>query len=107
MINEIKKLVKNKARLREWTTTNSTKEQIISNLAVRIAQKEISFNEMDKGLFSQFGTFLGKFLKSGRMQFEAMSGCHDDRIMSLAIGLQAKIDYDVKVTKNFLDVVRL
>lgn len=107
MINEIKKLVKNKTKLREWTTTNASKEQIISNLAVRIAQNQISFNDLDRELFSQFGTFLGKFLKSGRMQFEAMAGCHDDRIMSLAIGLQSKIDYDVKVTKNFLEVVRI
>lgn len=107
MYAEILKLVKNKSRVREWITTNSSKEQIISNLAVKIAQKSIVFNELDKDLFGQFGTFLGQILKSGRMKFEAMAGCHDDRIMSLAIGLQAKIDYDVKVTKNFIDIVRI
>jgi hypothetical protein len=41
------------------------------------------------------------------MQFEAMSGCKDDRIMSLAIALQAKIDYDIKVTKNFIGIVKI
>lgn len=107
MYQEIMKLVKNKSRVREWLTTNSTKEQIVSNLAVRIAQNGISFNEVDRELFSQFGTFLGKFLKSGKMQFEAMSGCKDDRIMSLAIALQAKIDYDIKVTKNFIGIVKI
>ena len=107
MYNEIKKLVKNKSKLREWTTTNATKEQIVSNLAVRIAQNQISFNDLDRELFSQFGTFLGQYLKSGKMKFEAMAGCHDDRIMSLGIALQCKIDYDIKVTKTFFDVVRI
>lgn len=36
-----------------------------------------------------------------------MAGCHDDRIMSLGIALQCKIDYDIKVTKTFFDVVRI
>lgn len=107
MYNEIKKLVKNKSKLREWTTTNATKEQIVSNLAVRIAQNQIFFNDLDRELFSQFGTFLGQYLKSGKMKFEAMAGCHDDRIMSLGIALQCKIDYDIKVTKTFFDVVRI
>lgn len=107
MYNEIKKLVKNKSKLREWTTTNATKEQIVSNLAVRIAKNQISFNDLDRELFSQFGTFLGQYLKSGKMKFEAMAGCHDDRIMSLGIALQCKIDYDIKVTKTFFDVVRI
>jgi len=107
MYNEIEKLVNNKARLRKWETTNSSKEEIVSNLAVKIAQEKISFNEVDKELFSQFGTFLCKFTKTKKMQFEAMSGCHDDRIMSLAIAHQAKIDYDVKITKNFISVVKI
>lgn len=107
MFNEIKKLVKDKSRLREWETTNSSKEEIVSNLAVKIAQEKVSFNEVDRELFSQFGTFLCKFTKTKKMQFEAMSGCHDDRIMSLAIAHQAKIDYDVKVTKNFIGVVKI
>lgn len=107
MYNEIEKLVNNKARLRKWETTNSSKEEIVSNLAVKIAQEKVSFNEVDKELFSQFGTFLCKFTKTKKMQFEAMSGCHDDRIMSLAIAHQAKIDYDVKITKNFISVVKI
>ena len=107
MYNEIEKLVNNKARLRKWETTNSSKEEIVSNLAVKIAQEKISFNEVDRELFSQFGTFLCKFTKTKKMQFEAMSGCHDDRIMSLAIAHQAKIDYDVKITKNFISVVKI
>ena len=107
MYNEIKKLVKDKALLKEWVTSNSSKEQIITNLALRIAQNRISFNEMDNELRSQFGTFICRYTKSRKMQFEALSGHHDDRIMSLAIALQAKLDYDYKYTKTFASVIRI
>lgn len=90
MINEIRKLVKNKSRIAEWTTTNTSKNEIVSNLAIVIANKDIHFNKEDTQLFSQFGTFICKFTKNGRMQFEAMDGKKDDRIMSLAIALECK-----------------
>lgn len=107
MYNEIKKLVKNQQMIKPWETTNSSKEQIITNLALRIAQNRISFDKVDNELFSQFGTFLCKFTKTKKLQFEAMAGCHDDRIMSLAICLQAKVDYDYKYTKTFASVIRI
>lgn len=107
MLNEIEKLVSNKSKLREWTTSNQSKEKAVSSLAMAIANKEIHFNQSDNELYSELGTFIVKYTKTCRMQFEAQSGKHDDRCMSLAIGLQAKQDYDVKVTKTFLEVVRL
>ena len=107
MLNEIQKLVSNKSKLREWSTTNQSKEKAVSSLAMAIANKEIHFNEVDNELYSELGTFIVKYTKTGKMQFEAQSGKHDDRCMSLAIGLQAKQDYDVKVTKSFLEVVRI
>ena len=107
MYNEIKKLAKDVSKLKEWQTSNASKEQIIANLAVTIAQDGISFNEMDKELYSQFGTFLCKLSRTKKLQFEAMSGCHDDRIMSLAIALQAKHDYDYKFTKTFANIIKI
>lgn len=93
MINEIKKLVRHKNKIYEWTTTNSSKEEIVSELAVKIANKEIHFNNEDNGLFAEFGQFIVKYTKTGKMQFEAQSGKHDDRIMSLAIALKCQIDF--------------
>lgn len=107
MLNQIEKLVKKNVKLREWTTTNASKEQIVSNLAMAIANKDIHFNTENKGLFSELGTFIVKYTKTGRMQFEAMGNKHDDRVLSLAIGLQAKIDYDVKYTKTFASVIKI
>ena len=107
MLNEIEKLVSNKSKLREWTTTNQTKESAVSSLAMAIANKNIHFNTIDNELYSELGTFIVKYTKTGKMQFEAQSGKHDDRCMSLAIALQCKQDYDTKVTKEFLSVIRL
>ena len=107
MYNEIKKLVKNKQIIKEWITSNTSKEQIITNLALRIAQNRIFFNDLDTSLRDQFGTFICRISKSRKMQFEALSGHHDDRIMSLAIALQAKLDYDYKYTKTFASVIKI
>lgn len=93
MINEIRKLSSSKFKLHEWTTTNASKEEIVSDLAVKIANKEIHFNNDDKGLFAELGTFIVKYTKTGKMQFEAMAGKKDDRILSLCIALRCKSDF--------------
>lgn len=93
MVAEIKKLVAHKGKIYEWTTTNSSKEDIVSNMAVRIANKEIFFDKNDNGLFAEFGSFVVKYTKSGKMQFEAQSGKHDDRILSACMALQCKEDF--------------
>ena len=107
MLNEIQKLVSNKSKLREWTTTNQTKEKAVSTLAMAIANKEIHFSNEDKELFSELGTFIVKYTKTGHMQFEALAGRHDDRVMALAIALQAKLDHDYKFTKTFATVIKI
>lgn len=101
MINQIKKLVNNKSKLYEWTTTNSSKEDIIGNLAVLVANKTITFN--DNELFSQFGTFICKITKTRKLSFAAQDGKKDDRIMSLAIALKCKDDF--KFNSNFNNFV--
>lgn len=93
IINEVKKLVKHKSKIYEWTTSNSSKEEIISNLAVRIANKDISFNSADTELYSQFGTFVSKISKTKKNIFGAQEGKHDDRIMSLAIANKCREDF--------------
>lgn len=93
MIAEIRKLIFHKSKIYEWTTTNSSKEDIVSNMAVRIANKEIFFDKNDNGLFAEFGSFVVKYTKSGKMQFEAQSGKHDDRILSACMALQCKEDF--------------
>jgi len=104
IINEVKKLVQYKSKIYEWTTTNSSKEEIISNLAVAIANVDIHFNKEDTELFSQFGTFISKISKTKKLTFAAQDGKKDDRIMSLAIALQCKNDFKYvgKNNNNFV-----
>lgn len=92
MINSILDLVKNKSLVTPWTTTNKSKIEILSNLAIKITDKSIHFNNLDKQLFSQFNTFIYKYTKKGNMQLEAASGHKDDKVLSMAIALKAMTD---------------
>lgn len=110
MIGEIKKLVRHKSKIYEWNTSNSSKEEIVSDMAVKIANKEIIFDKNDNGLFAELGSFIVKYTKAGRMQFEAQSGKHDDRILSACIALRCKNDvkYNKMTNNNFINMgVRL
>lgn len=98
MINEITKLVKNKSLIHSWLTNNTSKEEIISNMAVKIAKEDILFNENDKKMYSQLGTFIVKYSKTNKLQFEAQSGHHDDCVMATAIAIQCKEHF--KYDKN-------
>lgn len=90
MINEIKKLVKNKKLLHSFLTTNQSKTDIITELALAIDKNEIWFNKLDTDLYSQFSTFIYKITKTKKISFGAKAGHKDDKIMSLAIALKCK-----------------
>ncbi|NDV83953.1 terminase large subunit domain-containing protein [Bacteroides sp. 51] len=90
MINEIKKLVKNKKLLHSFLTTNQTKTDIITELALAIDRNEVWLNKLDTDLFSQFSTFIYQITKTKKISFGAKAGHKDDRIMSLAIALKCK-----------------
>lgn len=105
IINEVKKQVKNSNRIYEWTTSNSSKEEIISDLAVKIANKEVYFDSKDTELFSQFGTFIAKISKTKKLTFSAQEGKKDDMIMAVAIALKCKKDFGAagSVPVNFVN----
>lgn len=88
--NELQKLIANKYKMHEWETTNTSKERIISNLAIELEQGRMSFDKENTQLYSQFGTFIGTYTKNKHLKLEAKAGFKDDRIMSLAIALEAK-----------------
>lgn len=100
IINEIRKLVKNKNKIREWTTTNSSKEEIVSDLAVKIANKEIMFDKDDTELYDQLGNFVVTISKTRKLTFTGRGNTHDDRVLSLAIALRAKEDFKFNMGTN-------
>lgn len=107
MINEIKKLVRDKGRIREFETTNATKEEIVSEMAVDIANHKVHFQRGDRKLYEELGDFVVTVSKSRKLTFAARGSGHDDRVMSACIAKKAKRDYDSKITKSFANVLRL
>ena len=104
MINEVKKLVNFKNKIYEWTTTNSSKEEIVSDMAVKIANKEIHFNKNNKDLFAELGVFVVTVSKNRKLTFAAKNGKHDDRVLSACIALRCKEDFKY-IGKNNLGFV--
>lgn len=96
MANEIKKQLKRKSNFYTFTTTNESKKDYISLLAVAIANNEIHFESDNKLLYSELGTFSYKLTKTGNITYAAIDGKHDDTVTSLGIALQCKQDFQYK-----------
>lgn len=106
MLNEIKKLVKSRDKIKYWTTTNATKVDIINLLSIKCSNSEIMFDKKDRKLFSEFSTFIYKLSKSRNVIYEAKAGFHDDRVMSMAIALKCMDDYKYFDTKKDLVFIK-
>lgn len=98
MYNEIKKLLKHKDTFHKFITTNDTKKEYVNKLSVMIMNDEISFNNDNKLLYSELGTFTYKLTKNGNITYAAIPSAHDDTITSLGMAIQAKEDF--KYTNN-------
>ena len=93
MANEIRKKLHRKSNFYTFTTTNDSKKQYISLLAVAIANNEIHFEEDNKLLYSELSTFTFKLTKGGNITYAARDGYHDDTVTSLGICLQCRQDF--------------
>lgn len=93
MANEIKKKLRRKSNFYSFTTTNESKKQYISILAVNINNNEIHFEGDNKLLYSELSTFTFKLTKGGNITYAARDGYHDDTVTSLGICLQCREDF--------------
>ena len=93
MANEIKKQLIQKANFYTFATTNESKKQYISLLAVDIANNNIHFEKENTLLYSELSTFTFKLTKSGNITYAAKEGYHDDTVTSLGICLQCMEDF--------------
>lgn len=93
MLEEIKKLVRHKSKIYDWTTTNSSKEEIISDLAVSIANKDVHFLKDDMKTYNELGDFVVTVSKSRKLTFAARGSGHDDRVMATAIAHKCRKDF--------------
>ena len=93
MANEIKKKLIRKSNFYSFTTTNETKKQYISLLAVAIANNTIHFEKDNRLLYSELSTFTFKLTKTGNITYAARDGFHDDTVTSLGVCLQCMEDF--------------
>ena len=98
MINELKKQMRQKNVLKPFTTTNDSKTEIITELALSLEKEELTYNDLQ--LDRQLGAFGYSVSKTKKLTFEG-KGDHDDRVMSLAMALKAKKDMVYYSASNF------
>lgn len=101
MANEIKKKLIRKSNFYTFTTTNETKKQYISLLAVDIANNAIHFEEDNRLLYSELSTFTFKLTKAGNITYAAKEGYHDDTVTSLGVCLQCREDFKYTGENNY------
>lgn len=93
MMNEIRKKLVNKQTFYPFKTTNESKKDYISILAVDIANSNIHFEPDNTLLYSELATFTFKLTKAGNITYAAKEGYHDDAVISAGIALQCRSDF--------------
>ena len=93
MLNEVKKLTKQRSKIIEWCTTNESKEIQVGLVQTHLTKDMMHFEESNKQLKNQFDTFGYSISKTRKITYAALSGHHDDKVLSLMIAMQAKEDY--------------
>lgn len=93
MLNEVKKLTKQRSKVIEWCTTNESKEIQVGLVQTHLTKDMMHFEESNKQLKNQFDTFGFSISKTRKITYAALSGHHDDNVLSLMIAMQAKEDY--------------
>lgn len=91
--NEIKKLVHHRSKLYDWTTTNSSKEEIVSDMAVAIANGELHFEKSNTRLYQELGDFVVSVSKTRKLTFAARGSGHDDTVLSACIAYKCRNDF--------------
>lgn len=70
--------------VRDFTTSNATKADIIENLASAFENRRIGIPK-DAALVAELESLEASRTPAGLVKYEAPSGMHDDRVMSLAL----------------------
>lgn len=96
----IELLRKEKVPIREFTTTNASKQEIIEALMLAFEQGKLRILD-DPVLVGELQSFEATRLPGGSLRYAAPAGYHDDCVMSLAIGWNlAKVSKPVTVQKR-------
>lgn len=102
MADQVKKKLTRKGNFYTFSTTNESKKDYISLIAVDIANGTIHFERDNKLLYSELGTFTYKLTKTGNITYAAQEPFHDDTVTSLGIALQCKEDFKTNAQNGFV-----
>lgn len=102
MAHQVKKKLTRKSNFYTFSTTNESKKDYISLIAVDIANGTIHFELDNKLLYSELGTFTYKLTKTGNITYAAQEPFHDDTVTSLGIALQCKEDFKTNAQSGFI-----
>ena len=90
-------LLKNKLNrninIQGFNTSNTSKNAIINQLQVSIENGEFKLLKSEKELISEMKTFVADYnAKTRVIKYGAISGCKDDRVMSLAFAMECFVN---------------
>ena len=101
MVNEVRKLVKNRSKVLYFTTTSENKNEMVGDMQLAISEGSVTFNEDDVELYKQMGVFTYKVNRqTRRVSYAAKEPYHDDRVMALLLAKRAKQDYPVATVSS-------
>ncbi len=76
-----------------WWTTPATRPLLINVLLEYLKKADVTINSPQ--LIDEMGSFVKTQLPSGRINYAAFSGYHDDRLLALGIGLYIAHEQDI------------
>lgn len=85
-ISDLKNSLGDKWQIEEFTTTNSSKREIIEYLIKLINEEKVKFINNSE-LYSQLSSYQMEITNSGAITYNSMQGKHDDFIMASAFAL--------------------
>lgn len=73
--------------------TNTTKENLINNLSIKIERQEVTFPNIPE-LINELSIYQYEITKNGHVRMNAPPGYHDDCVIALALAIWGMDDYE-------------
>lgn len=85
-IADLKKAIGPQYNITEFTTSNSSKREIIEYMIKRVNEGSVKFLN-DSEFYRQLAAYMMEITKSGQITYNGLTGTHDDLVMASAFAL--------------------
>lgn len=82
-------LVRRNRRVEGWTFTATSKEEVVSGLAVALEQHRVGIPAACDVMLRELGQYEYQLRANGHVAYSAPAGLHDDTVMALGLAVQA------------------